>query len=136
MTDMTAPAAPAKSSLLRQDARTKRRNAAEARFKLYGVIAIGVAVLALLFLVASIVKNGSGAFFQTYITLEVELLEEKLDKNGNRDRAEMAKVSTFGYTPLIKAALQKIIPFKQRYCEGIMSGRREVRLRRGGGVLE
>ena len=109
MTDMTAPAAPTKSSLLRQDARTKRRNAAEARFKLYGVIAIGVAVLALLFLVASIVKNGSGAFFQTYITLEVELLEEKLDKNGNRDRAEMAKVSTFGYTPLIKAALQKKI---------------------------
>ena len=109
MTDMTSPAAPAKSSLLRQDARTKRRNAAEARFKLYGVIAIGVAVLALLFLVASIVKNGSGAFFQTYITLEVELLEEKLDKNGNRDRAEMAKVSTFGYTPLIKAALKKKI---------------------------
>ena len=107
MTDMTASAAPAKSSLLAADKRTKRRNAAEKRFKLYGAIAIGIAVAALVFLLASVIKNGSGAFFQTYITLEIELLEDKLDKNGNRDRDEMAKVSTFGYTPLIKAALQK-----------------------------
>lgn len=121
MTDMTAaPAtAPKKTSILELDERTKKRNAAEGRFKLYGIIAITIAVLALLFLVASIVKNGTGAFFQTYITLEVELLESKLDKNGNRDPAEMAKVSTFGYTPLIKAALQKKVEEQGIQIEGL-----------------
>ncbi|MCG6882901.1 MAG: phosphate ABC transporter permease PstA [Silicimonas sp.] len=110
MTDMTAGASAApKSSLLAQDERTRRRNAAEARFKLYGVIAITLAIVALLFLMVSIMKNGSGAFFQTFVTLEVELLEDKLDKNGNRDPAEMAKVTTFGYSPLIKDAMAKVV---------------------------
>ena len=62
MTDMTSGTAPdtgnAKTSILVSDARTKRRNAAEGRFKLYGVIAIGIAIVALLFLLVSIVKNG------------------------------------------------------------------------------
>ncbi len=119
MTDMTAGAAPAKSSLLAQDVRTKRRNAAEARFKLYGAIAIGISVVALLFLLVSILINGSGAFYQTYLTLDVELLEEKLDKTGNRDPQEMAKVSTFGYTPLIKAALEKTIADNGIEIEGL-----------------
>ena len=119
MTDMTAGAAPAKSSLLAQDVRTKRRNAAEARFKLYGMIAIGISVVALLFLLVSILINGSGAFYQTYLTLDVELLEEKLDKTGNRDPEEMAKVSTFGYTPLIKAALEKTIADNGIEIEGL-----------------
>ena len=69
--------------------------------------AITVAVLALIFLLGSVLSNGLSAFWQTYLVLDVELTEEKLDKTGNRDRDEMAKVSTFGYTPLIKAALEK-----------------------------
>lgn len=109
MTDAAAPsAAPAraKTSILELDERTKRRNAAEHRFRIYGIIAISIAVLALIFLLASVIRNGSGAFFQTFITLDVALAEDKLDKSGNRDPEEMAKVSTFGYAPLIKAALE------------------------------
>ena len=114
MTDLTAAAArenapKKKTSILELDDRTKRRNAAEGRFKMYGAICIGIAVLALIFLMSSIIRNGSGAFFQTFISLDIELLEDKLDKNGNRDLAEIAKVSTFGYTPLIKAALEKMM---------------------------
>ncbi|RVT83986.1 phosphate ABC transporter permease PstA [Rhodobacteraceae bacterium CCMM004] len=109
MTDMTAPAAPAdaprKGSLLEQDARTKRRNAAEKRFEVYGIIAVGIGVLALIALLTSILVNGLGAFQQTFLNVEVEFAEDRLDKNGNRDPADLAKVSTFGYKPLIEGAL-------------------------------
>lgn len=109
MTDATAGAAhpaPKPQSLLAPDARTRKRNAAEARFRIYGMVAVGLAVIALVFLLTSIVRNGAGAFFQTFISLEVTLDEAKLDKSGNRDPEEMAKVSTFGYAPLIKDAIQ------------------------------
>lgn len=94
-----------KTSLIETDARTQKRNAAEKRFRIYGLVAIAIAVMALAFLTVSIIKNGSGAFMQTFISLDVELLESKLDKNGNRNPADIAKVSTFGYTPLIKTAI-------------------------------
>ncbi len=106
MTDITHASPGRPNSILAPDDRTRRRNAAEARFRLYGILAIGVAILALIFLLTSVVRNGAGAFTQTYISLEVALPADKLDKNGNRDPAEMAKVSTFGYKPLIKAAIQ------------------------------
>ena len=109
MTDAAAPvavpSAPRKGSLLTQDDRTKKRNAAEARFKTYGLIAVMLGLLALVMLVTSILINGSSAFQQTFVTLEVELDEARLDKTGNRNREEMAKVSTFGYAPLIAAAV-------------------------------
>lgn len=107
MTDMSANPAPARknTSLLVPDERTARRNAAERRFRLYGKIAVGVAVVALVFLLGSILRNGTGAFFQTYITLDVTLDEAKIDKKGSRDPVEMAKTTTFGYAPLIKAAV-------------------------------
>ena len=107
MTDMTAGGAAAapKSSILAEDDRTRRRNAAERRFRVYGMVAVGIAVVALVFLLSSIIRNGAGAFLQTYITLDVTLAEDKLDKNGNRDPADIAKVSTFGYAPLIKDAM-------------------------------
>jgi phosphate transport system permease protein len=110
MSDIPNPAAPIAdprgASLLVQDGRTKRRNAAEGRFKLYGILAIAIGLLMLLTLLFTIVSRGTGAFQQTYVTLSVPLLEEKLDKNGNRDLAEIKKVSTFGYAPLTKAAFE------------------------------
>ena len=109
MTDATASqsaaAAASRSSLTQIDPRTKKRNAAEARFKLYGVVAILVGIFFLITLLTSILANGVGAFQQTFITVPVELLEEKLDKNGNRDPADLRKVSTFGYNPLIQQAI-------------------------------
>ncbi len=110
MSDIPNPAAPIAdprgASLLMPDSRTKRRNAAEGRFKIYGILAIGVGLLMLLTLLFTIISRGTGAFQQTYITLSVPLLEEKLDKKGNRDLADIRKVSTFGYTPLMSAAFE------------------------------
>ncbi|MFG6561965.1 MULTISPECIES: phosphate ABC transporter permease PstA [unclassified Sulfitobacter] len=110
MSDIPNPAAPIAdprgASLLVQDGRTKRRNAAEGRFKLYGIIAIVIGLLMLLTLLFTIISRGTGAFQQTYVTLSVPLLEDKLDKNGNRDLEDIKKVSTFGYAPLLKAAFE------------------------------
>ncbi len=94
-----------KTSLLVSDARTKKRNAAEARFKAYGLSAIVVAMLALAILLTSVLTNGLSAFQQTFITLPVELVAERVDKEGNRDPAEMAKTTTIGYAPLLRDAI-------------------------------
>ncbi|WP_238366600.1 phosphate ABC transporter permease PstA [Mesobacterium pallidum] len=106
MTDASMGATPAaKGSLTTEDARTKKRNAAEKRFQMYGIAAIGAGLFFLLVLLVSILSSGLGAFQQTFIEVPVYLDPAKLDKNGNRDPAEMAKVSTFGYGPLIEQAI-------------------------------
>ena len=112
MTDIsqTPAAAPAGNpkggSLFEKDARTKRRNAAESRFKLYGIAAIGIGLIMLIVLVTNIVTAGTGAFQQSFLELNVELKEDKLDKKGNRNIEDIKKVSTFGYAPLIASALE------------------------------
>ena len=101
--------APSKRSLYDISERTKKRNAAEGRFRLYGIIAIAIGLLMLLALVTTIIYRGTSAFQQTFITLEVELLEKKLDKKGNRNIDDIKKVSTFGYTPLLATAMQNAL---------------------------
>lgn len=100
---------PSKRSLYDISERTKKRNAAEGRFRLYGIIAIVIGLLMLLVLVTTIIYRGTSAFQQTFITLEVELLEKKLDKKGNRNIDDIKKVSTFGYTPLLATAMQNAL---------------------------
>lgn len=113
MTDMTANGVPgshsASSSLLTQDTRTKKRNAAEKRFRAYGITAIAIGLVFLVTLIGSILLKGVGAFQQTRMTLQVELLEAKLDKSGTRDIAKIKKVTTFGYNPLIDAAIERAL---------------------------
>ncbi|MBY6006370.1 phosphate ABC transporter permease PstA [Salipiger bermudensis] len=113
MTDATSQgAARPRTSLTAADKRTQRRNAAEKRFRLYGLAAIGAGMFFLVVLLSSIIGNGIGAFQQTFIEVPVYLDPAKLDKNGNRDPAEMAKVSTFGYNPLIQDSLYQLVQDK------------------------
>lgn len=107
MTD-TTQSTPRAGSLFARDARTDRRNAAEKRFRFYGLTAIAIGLVMLITLVTTILVNGVGAFQQSFVTLEVELLEAKLDKAGTRDLEKIKKVSTFGYVPLINAAFDKL----------------------------
>lgn len=93
------------TSLLVADARTKKRNAAEKRFQAYGLSAIVVAMLALLVLLISVLFNGLSSFQQTFITMDIALAEDRVDKQGNRDPAEMAKTTTIGYNSLLRDAL-------------------------------
>jgi len=109
MTDTSHSSAAPTSSLYAHDARTKKRNAAEARFKAYGMVAIAIGLIMLVTLMVTIFGKGLGAFQQTFITMNVELLESKLDKSGTRDLEKIKKVSTFGYAPIIKGAFQNTV---------------------------
>lgn len=92
-------------SLLEVDSLTKKRNAAEKRFRGYGVTAILIGLFFLVALLWAILQNGTPAFTQAYVTLDVHLLEEKLDEDGTRDVEAIKKVSTFGYKPLLRTAM-------------------------------
>ena len=122
MTDVTAFDAAKVSqtkSILSSDARTRRRNASEARFRAMGLIAVMIGVLALVGLLGSILANGLSSFRQTFVTLEVNLDAAKLDKQGTRNPAEIAKVTTFGYIPLIEASLARAMEAKGIAIEGM-----------------
>ena len=88
---------------------SRKRRAAEKRYRLYGLVAISIGLLMLVILLTTIITKGVTAFQQTYITLDIELLESKLDKKGNRDINDIKKVSTFGYAPLTKNSFEKLI---------------------------
>ena len=126
MTDATtprphpaSPAAPARRSLLIEDARTKQRNAAERRFRAYGVVAIGLAMAALVFLLFTIFRDGSSAFFQTYARIPVAIEAQVVDPAGNRDPAEMQKVLTMGYGKLLDNALAAYVEENGIQIEGL-----------------
>lgn len=108
MTDRTASGAvpaPRNGSLLTQDARTKQRNAKKARFRMMGLIAVTIGVLSLVGPLTSILASGLSSFQQTYVAVEVSLDPAKLDKKGERNLTDIAKISTFGYAPLIEVAM-------------------------------
>jgi phosphate transport system permease protein len=105
MTDASFGAARPVASLLEPDARTRRRNAAERRFRLWGMAAVGLGVIALVFLLSSVLGSGLSAFRQTYVQIPVMLDEKVLDKSGTRDLEVMKKVTTIGYGKLMQTAL-------------------------------
>ncbi|MDS9467613.1 phosphate ABC transporter permease PstA [Paracoccus sp. MBLB3053] len=123
MTDATLPTASSaphpKSSLLVADERTRKRNAAEARFRAYGLGAIIISIIALIILLSTILGNGLGAFRQTYLELPVTLDAAQIDKSGNRDLEEIKKVLTLTYGKLLDEALQTAITENGIVIDGI-----------------
>ena len=99
-------------SLFTQDPRTRARNATESRFRAYGLSAIVIALLALVWLLISIFSNGLPAFKQTYLTFPVTLDAALLDKTGSKDPAVMAKVTTLTYAKLLTQSLDAEITAK------------------------
>ncbi|WP_284163329.1 phosphate ABC transporter permease PstA [Frigidibacter sp. SD6-1] len=93
-------------SLFAKDARTAARNRAEGRFRAYGFSAIVLALLALVWLLISILGAGAPAFRQTFLTFPVTLDAKLLDKSGSGDPAALSKVTTTTYGKLIAKALE------------------------------
>ena len=109
MTDFIAPGAAGarpKASILVEDANMKRRNAAETRFRLYGLAAIAISLATLFFMLWTIFSDGVSAFWQAKLTIPVTLSSEVLDPAGNGNREDMLKVTTVGYTKLLVQAFQ------------------------------
>ena len=106
---MTMVETSAPRSLYIADARTKARNAAEKRFRIYGITAVVIGLLALVVLLSSVLGSGLGAFRQTVLSLPITLDAKMLDPKGNRDPAEMAKATTVTYGKLITKALEAAV---------------------------
>ncbi len=70
--------------------RVRARRRAEARFRLYGLIAIGAALSALAVLVVSIVIEALPAFTEHRLTLEMTIDEEVIDPRGRIAEAQAA----------------------------------------------
>lgn len=83
-------------------ARTKRRYAAERRFRAYGVTAILIALGFLVFLFSSIIGNGWTAFLQTGIRLDIHFDEQVIDPSGKREEMQLR---TANYQRLARDAL-------------------------------
>ena len=94
-----APKRSSSSSLARANGRTARRNAAERRFRAYGLAAIALAAAALLVLIASVAASGIGAFSQTRITVSIVLEADEVAE------AEGSMLKTGAYGAMIDRAL-------------------------------
>lgn len=123
MTEITADHSAASGatgrSLFQVGERTRRRNAAEKRFRMMGLAAVAFGLLALVGLMASILSNGLSSFNQTYIALDVYLDPAKLDKNGNRAPEDLQKITTFTIQPLIQTAMQDMLEKRGFAAEGV-----------------
>ncbi|MEP5632838.1 MAG: phosphate ABC transporter permease PstA [Tateyamaria sp.] len=101
MTDSSQiPATAPKSGLIATDAHTRKRNAAEKRFRFYGMAAIAVGLLFLVFLFASILRSGLPAFTQTVLDIEFTLTQKQFDT------AESKMLKTGEYQKIFIAALE------------------------------
>ena len=94
---------PAKS-LYTSDARTKARNAAETRFRVYGIAAIAISLLVLAIMFWSIFSDGVSAFRQGFLTFPVQITAELVDPQGQRKREDMAKITTVTYGRILEAS--------------------------------
>jgi len=107
-------------------ARLRRRYAAEFRFKLYGIIALSLAVVVLALLLVSIVSKGYTAFWRTEITLNVYLDPAELDP------ADLARAN---YGKLIKESIGSLFPdvegrSRTRALNDLVSGFAGIQLQR------
>ena len=88
VTDLTLPAV--RSLDLKSDAaraRVRARYRAEARFKAYGLAAIGLTALFLVVVLTDIVGRGLPAFWQHRLLLDVPVERAEIDPQGSRDPA-------------------------------------------------
>jgi phosphate transport system permease protein len=100
----------------RVEAGLRRRYRAERRFRAYGMLAVALGIVFVLFLFWSIVSKGYTAFQQTYVKLDVTYAADEIDPAGTRAPADLENAN---YAAVLRASLRSIFPD--------VEGRRELR---------
>lgn len=85
----------------------RRRYRSELRFRGYGLTAVALGILFVVFLFGSIVSKGWSIFRQAHLTIEVFYDPEVIDPAGTRNQDELRVAD---YQALIKAALRAQFP--------------------------
>jgi phosphate transport system permease protein len=89
------------------ETRIRRRYAAERRFRLYGILAIGFAVFMLGFLAITVVAQGYTAFWQTRIALDVAIDPAKVDPQNTRLPESLSQGD---YQAVVRDSLRGLFP--------------------------
>ena len=114
--------------------RLKARKAAESRFQILGIGAIVAAVMMLGWLLISLVGTGYTAFYQHYLTIEVELTESVIDPSGMREPDELRKANfrkimqeaIYARFPDVTDRREKIALFKLLSASGATNQARQM----------
>jgi phosphate transport system permease protein len=85
----------------------RRRYWAERRFRAYGLTAVLLGVLFVVFLFGSIVSQGSSAFRQAQLTLDIHYDPMVIDPEGSQSPEVLASAN---YIALVRAALREQFP--------------------------
>ncbi len=110
MTDIAGTDAPAFRLDMTSDAakrRIRKRYAAEARFKSYGLVALGVTTLFVAALVFDIIRNGLPAFTQHSLTMDVAVPADFVPADK---RTDPVAIRSADYFPVTRDALKAAIP--------------------------
>jgi phosphate transport system permease protein len=89
------------------ETRIRRRYAAERRFRLYGMLAIGFAVFMLGFLAVTVVVQGYSAFWQTRIALDVNIDPAEVDPQNTRLPESLSQGN---YQAVVRESLRGLFP--------------------------
>ena len=110
MTDAIMQSSPssAESSASRRDIGLKKRYAAEARFRFYGLAAIIFGVAFLIILLVSIVGKGYTAFQQTAITIPVTFATDVIDPSNKR-ATDPKVLQTANYVNVARNSLASVL---------------------------
>ena len=100
-TPLNSDGARPKAGLFVQNARTRRRNRAEARFRAYGLTAILIGLFFLVVLAVSIIRSGAPAFTRTVVDVEFTLSQAQVDE------AESQLFKTAAYQGFFVEALKQ-----------------------------
>lgn len=92
----------------RRDIGLRRRHAAERRFQLYGIVAIGFGLAFLVILLGSIITKGYTAFQQTTLTYPVTFDRQIIDKDNKR-ATDPNVLYTANYPLLARTALATVL---------------------------
>ena len=104
-------------------ARVRARYRAEARFKFYGLAAIGLTAIFLVVVLADIVVRGLPAFWQHKLQLDVMVDRAEIDPQGTRDPAV---IRAGDFQALVRNSLRAQFPevsdrAGRRLLDGILS---------------
>ncbi|MBF0625535.1 MAG: phosphate ABC transporter permease PstA [Magnetococcales bacterium] len=84
-----------------------RRHAADRRFRLYGLAGLGIAMVALVLLLGTMLLQGWGVLLQARLTLPIQFDPALVDPKGDRSPASLAMGD---YRVLVSRALQEALP--------------------------
>ncbi len=123
MTDISASGIPVPArtsgSILQTNDNMRRRNAAETRFKAYGIAAIVLSLATLAIMLWSIFSDGISAFSQAKLTFPVTLTADLLDPKGAGNIDDLRNITTVTYNKVVNTSFAAALAAQGIAVDGV-----------------